>query len=166
MTRFVEYPPLRKATFILAAASTVLTACGTFGQLSKVVVTGDNRALRERPSGQPSNAPSRPALLILAIDGLGRDLLYSMLGSGELPELAALIGKSGSSFPHAYFAPDVLTTVPSTTGGGLGHHFHRSVTSRTRLGFLWWLPTPSEVVERRSLPLDNHGETHSVRAPR
>ena len=112
----VEYPPLRKATFLLAAASTILTACGAFGQLFKVVVAGDSRTLRERPSGQPSNAPSRPALLILAIDGIGRDLLYSMLGSGELPELAALIGKSGSSFPHAYFAPDVLTTVPSTTG--------------------------------------------------
>jgi len=116
MTRFVEYPPLRKATFLLAAASSILTACGAFGQLFKVVVAGDSRTLRERPSGQPSNAPSRPALLILAIDGIGRDLLYSMLGSDELPELAALIGKSGSSFPHAYFAPDVLTTVPSTTG--------------------------------------------------
>jgi hypothetical protein len=39
-----------------------------------------------------------------------------MLNAGELPELAALIGQDESGFPHAYFAPDVLTTVPSTTG--------------------------------------------------
>jgi len=55
-------------------------------------------------------------LLVVAIDGMGRDLLYSMLHDGELPELAALLGKDASGFPHAYFAPDVLTTVPSTTG--------------------------------------------------
>jgi Type I phosphodiesterase / nucleotide pyrophosphatase len=93
-----------------------LSACAGFGQLVKVIASGESRTLRQRPPDQPPNAPSRPTLLILAIDGMDRDLLYSMLAGGDLPELAALLGREGSGFPHAYFAPDVLATFPSTTG--------------------------------------------------
>jgi hypothetical protein len=72
--------------------------------------------LRTRAAGEPPSSPSLPGLLIVAIDGIDRDLLYSMLREGDLPELAALLGRQGAAFPHAYFAPNVLTTFPSTTG--------------------------------------------------
>ncbi len=102
---------------LVLAAMVFLSACAAFSQLIRVVFQGEDRTLRTRASGAPPNAPSQHGLLVLAIDGMGRDLLYSMLTTGELPELAALLGKSTSGgFPHAYFAPDVLTTVPSTTG--------------------------------------------------
>lgn len=97
------------------AAAAALLACGATSQLVKVVEEGESRTLRKREQG-PESDPSLPKLLILALDGIDRDLLYSMLNDGELPELAGMIGQDESGFPHAYFAPDVLTTVPSTTG--------------------------------------------------
>ncbi|HEX7479913.1 MAG TPA: alkaline phosphatase family protein [Polyangiales bacterium] len=99
-----------------AAASVALTACSAFSQLVKVVGQGDSRTLRARASDAASDSTARSTLLILAVDGIGRDLLYSMLSDGQLPELAALLGKTDAGFTHAYFAPEVLTTVPSTTG--------------------------------------------------
>jgi hypothetical protein len=101
---------------LLAATSLALTSCAGLSQVFKVLVGGESRTLRARAPNGPPGGPSRPALLILAIDGMGRDLLYSMVAEGDLPELAALLGKDTAGFSHAYFAPDVLTTVPSTTG--------------------------------------------------
>ncbi len=99
-----------------AAAGLALTACAAFSQVVKVVTEGDKRTLRALGSDTASNSPSRSTLLILAVDGIGRDLLYSMLTDEQLPELAALLGKGHAVFTHAYFAPEVLTIVPSTTG--------------------------------------------------
>jgi len=101
---------------VLPAAATALLACGAASQLVKVVEEGESRTLRKHEPGTPASDPALPKLLIVALDGIDRDLLYSMLNDGELPELAALLGQDASGFPHAYFAPDVLTTVPSTTG--------------------------------------------------
>jgi hypothetical protein len=101
---------------LLVATSIALTSCAGFSQLVKVVFGGESRTLRDRAPSEAPNARSRPALLIFAIYGMGRDFLYSMLAEGDLPELAALLGKGASGFSHAYFAPDVWTTVPSTTG--------------------------------------------------
>jgi hypothetical protein len=101
---------------LLAAASLLLTSCAGVSQVVKVLFGGETRTLRERAPGEPHSPLRRPALLVLALDGMGRDLLYAMLSEGDLPELAALLGKGPGGFPHAYFAPDVLTTVPSTTG--------------------------------------------------
>ncbi|MDB4988587.1 MAG: hypothetical protein JWN04_3765 [Myxococcaceae bacterium] len=98
---------------LLAIAS---TACATTSQLVEVLREGQHRRLRTRASGQAASSPHKPSLLILGIDGLGRDLVYSMLTAGELPELGALLGQSAAGFPHAYFAEDVLTTLPTTTG--------------------------------------------------
>jgi hypothetical protein len=55
-------------------------------------------------------------LLILAIDGVDRALLYDMLRAGELPHLAALLGgSSGAAFSHACFYDQLVTVLPSTT---------------------------------------------------
>jgi hypothetical protein len=101
---------------LLPVVAVMSTGCAGFGKFVKVIGEGEGRPLRTRSAGEPPTSPSRPPLLILAVDGIGRELLYSMLTDGELPELGALLGKDESGFPHAYFAPDVLTTFPSTTG--------------------------------------------------
>ncbi|MDB4987618.1 MAG: phosphodiesterase [Myxococcaceae bacterium] len=100
-------------TIVLTLAS---AACATTSQLVEVLRDGQHRGLRTRPAGQAASSPHKPALLILAIDGLSRDLVYSMLRAGELPELGALLGQGAAGFAHAYFADDVLTTLPTTTG--------------------------------------------------
>ncbi len=126
--RLTEDDLSRRARAVcLVAACTLLGACSGFGQLVEVVSQGDSRVLRQRSERSDEatallkHTTARRPLLIVAIDGIGRDLLYSMLKDGELPELAALLGQAsdvdaGEGFAHAYFAPDVLSTMPSTTG--------------------------------------------------
>ena len=110
------WPSLPAGVLTLAAASLSLPCCAAVAQATKVVAGGETRTLRTRAPGEPPGAPSRPALLVLALDGMGRDLLYSMLEGGDLPELARLLGKDDAGFAHAYFAPAVVATLPSTTG--------------------------------------------------
>jgi Type I phosphodiesterase / nucleotide pyrophosphatase len=82
---------------------------------ASLVMTGGSRQLRERSDDVPPNSPGRPGLLILAIDGVDRNLLYTMLRAGELPELAGLLGGNDGNFPHAYFDQRILSTLPSST---------------------------------------------------
>ena len=56
-----------------------------------------------------------PRVLILALDGVDRDLLYRMLRKGELPELAQLLFGANGEFPHTHFEPRLLSTLPSST---------------------------------------------------
>ncbi|MEO7097347.1 MAG: alkaline phosphatase family protein, partial [Polyangiales bacterium] len=96
-------------------------ACGVPGKLAKVahlVGHGSTRELRERADGAPASSPGRPPILLIAFDGVGRDLLYDMLRKGDLPALAALLGGGGGKdgkFPHAYFDERFLSTLPSST---------------------------------------------------
>ena len=49
-------------------------------------------AVRQRDDDGPPNDPSKPGILLLALDGVDRKLLYQMLRAGELPALEALLG--------------------------------------------------------------------------
>jgi hypothetical protein len=88
--------------------------CATY-HATKLLVAGDSRALRDRPEGAPPNAPERPGILVLALDGVDRDLLYDVLRTGEMPAFAALLGGHDGVFPHAYFDDSFLATLPSST---------------------------------------------------
>jgi predicted AlkP superfamily pyrophosphatase or phosphodiesterase len=93
-------------------------SCGVPGKVAKVaelVAHGKSRELRERPDDAPQSSPGRPPILLVAFDGVGRDLLYDLLRKGKLPALAALLGESGGKFPHAYFDDRFLSTLPSST---------------------------------------------------
>jgi hypothetical protein len=69
-------------------------------------------ALREaRPDAQPSG----PGLLVIAIDGAGRELLYDTLRSGMMPELAELIGWIPDSANRAHLDESLFATLPSST---------------------------------------------------
>ena len=51
--------------------------------------------------------------MLVALDGVSRNLLYDMLRAGELPNLAALVG--GDGLAHAHLDGSLLSTLPSTT---------------------------------------------------
>jgi hypothetical protein len=90
---------------------TLLTACST--KAVQLAVSSSDQKLRDRPDGAPQTSPAKPPILIIALDGIGRDVLYDMLRHGELPNTAALLG--GDNLAHAYLAPNMLSTLPSTT---------------------------------------------------
>jgi len=109
-------PSRRHAAALLAA---LLSACSLLSQskeVAELAAQGESRALDARPRGpRTADTERRPDLLIVAIDGVDRDLLYRMLRAGKLPGLASLLGVRGGRFPHAHFDDRLLTTLPSNT---------------------------------------------------
>lgn len=97
-----------------AALALAASGCATY-HATKLIVAGDSRALRERPEHAPANASERPGILLLALDGVDRALLYDLLRSGRMPALARLLGGAGSTFPHAHFDETFQATLPSST---------------------------------------------------
>ncbi len=86
-----------------------LAACG--GQEMKLLSGGDSHDLRNRKTGAQSSA-KHPGILIVALDGVDRELLYDAIKSGQMPALANLLG------PSAYFDESITATLPSTTMAG------------------------------------------------
>src|SRR5690606_32160387 len=81
-----------------------------------LTVVGSTRDLRSRADSAPPRSPDHPALLILALDGVDRALLYQLLRAGELPKLAELLGvHETGTFPNAFFDSTRLSTLPSIT---------------------------------------------------
>ena len=105
---------LRLVAWLVAVASTLVgTGCAV--KAAKLLLGGDSRTLRERPKGSPPSSPGRPDILLLALDGVDRQLLYDVLRDGEMPALARLLGGAGGRFAHAYFDEDFISTLPSST---------------------------------------------------
>lgn len=88
---------------------------GCVWQAAQFWVAGEQVELRETDADERPAPADRPKLLVLAIDGIDRHLLYRLLENGELPEMAKLLGGDGQSFPHAYFHDGLLSTLPSST---------------------------------------------------
>jgi hypothetical protein len=89
-------------------ATAALAACST--KEVQLAMRSD-QTLRARPRGAPQSSPVHEPVVIVALDGMSRDLLYDMLRRGELPNLTALLG--GDGLAHAYLAPNVLSTLPT-----------------------------------------------------
>ena len=104
---------MRRAWTVIVAVLATVAGCRT-GQLAgKLVIKGDVISMRERPAGAAPSSPGSPPIMVLALDGVGRDLLYDMLRAGTLPNLAALLG--GPDFAHADLDDRLLSNLPSTT---------------------------------------------------
>src|ERR1039458_8018846 len=89
-------------------ASLAMTGCLAKGV--KLMAGGTSHELRKRPEGAPPNSPSHPPILVLALDGVGRDILYESLRKGEMPELARLLGGGEAGrFPHAYLDESLIS---------------------------------------------------------
>lgn len=106
-----------KVVVLLASMTFAAVGCSSrvAHQVSRLILSGDSRVLRERAEGAPPSSPDRPPILILALDGVGRSLLYDMLSEGSLPALGKLLGAEGTNFPHAYFDESRTATLPSST---------------------------------------------------
>ncbi|RYZ68570.1 MAG: hypothetical protein EOP08_00210 [Proteobacteria bacterium] len=63
----------------------------------------------------PPSRTDAPRVLVLALDGVDRKLLYPMIRNGELPELGRLLGGDAPKLPHARFDESILSTLPSST---------------------------------------------------
>lgn len=99
---------------------TLLSGCSmvtsTTKELPELILAGEVIELRDREADAPQNSPDKPRLLILALDGMNRDLLYDMLRAGELPGLTALLGgHNNGEFPHTHFSDRLTATLPSST---------------------------------------------------
>ncbi|MEP6859053.1 MAG: alkaline phosphatase family protein [Deltaproteobacteria bacterium] len=93
-------------------AACVALSCA--GKVVKLVAGGSDQELRTRPdAGARSSQRHEPPILVLALDGVSRRLLYDMLRAGELPSFEQLFG--GDHLAHAYLDDSLLSTLPSTT---------------------------------------------------
>jgi hypothetical protein len=90
----------RAAVLVLLMA--LLWGC----KAAKLARVGESEQLRPEGSG----AGGSP-VVVIAIDGVDRDLLYELVRGGHLPGLAALLGEQG----HAHFDDGVLSVLPSST---------------------------------------------------
>ena len=94
-----------------AAASAI--GCGSCGA-AQLATQGEERDLRAEP--QTRVPPGDPTLLVIAIDGAPRGLLYELIGSGELPALRAILGgPERGELAHAHLDDTLLSTLPSST---------------------------------------------------
>ena len=111
--------PRRPAPSSSLLLSTLVTfacvSCAAAPQIAKLATGGDHRELRGRAEGSNASSPDKPPILYLALDGVGRDILYPLLREGKLPNLATLLGGAGGKFPHAHFEEHMLSTLPSST---------------------------------------------------
>ncbi len=95
----------------IALALIAVAACGS--KAVQLVVTGDKHALATGAARSRPSSPEAPPIMILALDGISRPLLYDMLRAGELPNLDALLG--GDRLAHAHLDETFLSTLPSST---------------------------------------------------
>ena len=105
---------------ILIALLIALPACSSFDEIVKITAIGRSHEIRDDDDDDDheprSNGASRPDLLIVAIDGMKRDVLYRLLEAGALPGLTKLLGGgSGGALPHAYLDRSMLAPLPSIT---------------------------------------------------
>lgn len=112
----------KKAKIALVAAVAVLAAVAVVvaifvPNLLELFLHGETRELRSEQTRGARTRPPHPKILLLALDGVDRSLLYDELHRGELPALASLLGgrAADGKFSHAYFDETLLATMPSTT---------------------------------------------------
>ncbi|HTL37971.1 MAG TPA: alkaline phosphatase family protein [Kofleriaceae bacterium] len=88
-------------------------SCGSTAKVAKLVVTGDDKTVQQRPPHARPSSPHSTQILFVAFDGVSREMLYDLLHQHKLPNLAALIG--GDDLEHAYLDQTLLAGMPSTT---------------------------------------------------
>lgn len=98
---------------LLLASCSVFTGEVPLDETAEVMTAGGDEQLRHRP--RPIRGEARA--LIIALDGVGDGALRSALADGALPTIDELLGDgaSGDERAHGYLAPNVVTTLPSTT---------------------------------------------------
>ncbi|MEP6859035.1 MAG: alkaline phosphatase family protein [Deltaproteobacteria bacterium] len=99
--------------FAAAAVLGCYAGCHAGTQVATLVIDGDTITMRKRAADAAQSSPSSTPVMILALDGVSRDLLYDLLRGGKLPHLAELVG--GADLAHADLDDRLLSNLPSTT---------------------------------------------------
>ncbi|QDG53674.1 alkaline phosphatase family protein [Persicimonas caeni] len=105
------------STALALAVGTVGVSCSflatPISEQIEYVIEGEQVELRDpmRP------ARGAPRVLVFALDSVGRDAFRRGVDSGELAQVARLLGerRAHDTYEHAYMARDALTTLPSVT---------------------------------------------------
>lgn len=112
----------RRRNVLVAILLVVVAGAGLFviflPDVIELLWHGDTRELRKdepkAPRGPESDQRSR--VIVVAIDGVERGLLYDLLRAGRLPNMTRLLGgMEAGRFPHAFFDDTALSILPSTT---------------------------------------------------
>ncbi|MEZ4405213.1 MAG: alkaline phosphatase family protein [Polyangiales bacterium] len=103
----------------VALAALTLAGCDDVGRVLKSAfhLAKDDGARELRPHAERRATRDRPGLLVLAVDGVPRAVLYRLLRGGELPGFARLLGGEGDghALPHAHLDETLTATLPSST---------------------------------------------------
>ncbi len=104
---------------VALAASLSQAGCDDLGRVTRSVANlfKSNGARELRPGSARRATNRHPGLLVLALDGVPRAVLYDLLRRGELPGFARLLGGLGDSgaLPHAHLDDTLTATLPSST---------------------------------------------------
>ncbi|MDO9019496.1 MAG: alkaline phosphatase family protein [Deltaproteobacteria bacterium] len=110
----------RPAVLLLLAAALGTTAgcrgCDDAARsAARLATEGNARDLR--PDASRPATERRPGILLVALDGVPRDILYGLLRQGRLPGFARLLGGvgDGGGLAHAHLDETLLATLPSST---------------------------------------------------
>ncbi len=111
---------MRTASVVLLIATLIgASACSSFDEIVKLTALGRSHEMRDDDDDDEQEDDGRtrhPGLLIVAIDGMKRDVLYRLLDAQALPGLAKLLGgATGGDLPHAHLDRTLLAPLPSTT---------------------------------------------------
>lgn len=110
---------LRVGLVLTALAALLALALGLLlPELYDLWMAGDVRRLRSRDERIRVLYPTEgEGILILALDGVHRSVLYESLRSGALPRLTELLGGVGphGQFLHAHLDDSLLASLPSST---------------------------------------------------
>lgn len=91
-------------------AALACCACGA----AMLAMQGDERDLRA--DAESPVPPGDPTVLVIAIDGVPRALLYELIDRGQLPALRAILGgPERGTLAHAHLDDTLLSTLPSST---------------------------------------------------
>ncbi len=106
----------------LTLALTLIVACKgsctcgrTTGELAELAVAGSTIELRKRDKHTPKHSTAGTPLLVIALDGIDREILYDLLTTGSLPETSSLLGGIKGAHEHAHLEENLLSTLPSIT---------------------------------------------------
>lgn len=102
------------AVLLLALAASCNPFSETTPEAIETVSEGDEKDLRD--DLRPIRGTTR--VLLIALDGVGHDVLMERIRGGHMPKLAAVVGapaRGDGVFEHAWSVPDALSILPSTT---------------------------------------------------
>lgn len=103
-------------TFALLLSGCALFRPGTLDEVGELLTEGSEEILRDSLRS-PRGAPR---VLVLALDGVGADVLQAALDAGDLPRLGSVLGapEADGRWAHAASTPGVVSVFPSETAAG------------------------------------------------